>query len=547
MKQIIIFFKNYYSKIKIFIASYLTFSIFHKISIIFIPILTKNLVDDAVKGDNLNLLFADAIKFLIAVLLFILFLSFKYYFQNLIEINVINWLKLDMIKKINKIEYEYILNKELGYFTQRINKDIDKIKSLIISDYTTFFINLFYLITTIFIMFKLNIILTLILLLLVPIFLFFSKIFIPKLNNLNNEIMEKNESIDNIIEEAFNGNFTLRINNAITYIEEKMGKLLMQLNEILRKEVRVNIFYEFVLVTGIMNLSSLLIYCVGGYLVFRRKISAGTLVAFSLYFSRLWDPIEFFMDFPKKLKISLVSLNRIKELLEFSEEKVGEIEINEEFKHLTLNNVEFKYNNKIIFSNLNLKISKGDKIGIVGANGSGKSTLCYLLIKLIHPTRGEIYYNKISYKNINQYSLRKRIILIPSEPYIFQTTVFENISLINNTFNINEKVLKNLLEILRNNNIDFNSDLNNKGQNLSGGEKKIIQLARGLSRDADLYILDEPLNYIDSKYKRIIINFLLDYLKDKTFLIISHDKDIFEICNKIYYLENGILNDTNNT
>ncbi|WDU83654.1 ABC transporter transmembrane domain-containing protein [Caloramator sp. Dgby_cultured_2] len=158
---------------------------------------------------------------MVATLLFILFLSLKYYFQNFIEINVINSLKQDMIKKINNIEYGELLKKDLGYFTQRINKDIDKIKNLIISDYSTFIINLFYVSTVILIMIKLNIFLTLVLLLLIPIFILFTKIFIPKLNELNSEIMKKNEEIDSIVEEAYNGILTLRAHNSIFYIEKR--------------------------------------------------------------------------------------------------------------------------------------------------------------------------------------------------------------------------------------------------------------------------------------------------------------------------------------
>lgn len=119
---------TYLKRIKIYAFTYFFLSVLHKITIIFIPMITKNLIDEAVKGNNLEQLMNNALYFLVATLLFILFLSLKYYFQNFIEINVINSLKQDMIKKINNIEYGELLKKDLGYFTQRINKDIDKIK-----------------------------------------------------------------------------------------------------------------------------------------------------------------------------------------------------------------------------------------------------------------------------------------------------------------------------------------------------------------------------------------------------------------------------------
>lgn len=502
--------------------------------------ITKNLIDEAVKGNNLEQLMNNALYFLVATLLFILFLSLKYYFQNFIEINVINSLKQDMIKKINNIEYGELLKKDLGYFTQRINKDIDKIKNLIISDYSTFIINLFYVSTVILIMIKLNIFLTLVLLLLIPIFILFTKIFIPKLNELNSEIMKKNEEIDSIVEEAYNGILTLRAHNSIFYIEKKIKKVIENIFGLYNKEIKLNIIYEFVIVTGTMNLASLLIYCIGGYLVYRRVITAGTLVAFSLYFSRLWDLIEFFMEFPKKLRLSLLSLERIKSLFDIDEENKGSIFKLDDFKSLKLKDVDFYYDDKQIIKGLNFIINKGDKIGIKGRNGIGKSTLSYLIIKLINPISGTIYYNDINYQLIDPSGLREKIILIPSEAYIFNTTIIENINL-NSESDIKKEIKEDLLALINNNNVILEEGVSNKGQSLSGGEKKIVQLARGLSKNADIYILDEPLNFIDIKYKKKVINFLDSYLKDKTFIIISHDEDIFEICDKVYRLEDGVL------
>lgn len=546
MRESLRFFKKYYKNKTLKICLYILFSMLHKASILFIPIFTQKLIDSATSSKNINKLNENGLNFFIIIILFIIFLSLKTYLQNNIEISVVNDIKLSILKKINTMSYTKLINKDIGYFLQRINIDVEKIRNLIVEIYTMLVINIIYICAILVMMIKLNLTMSLILISLVPIFILISKIFLPKIGSLNKKVLEQGEIINSYFEDNINGNYVLRVNNSLDYMKLKIEKALNYLLKLQLRNISYEIVYDFVLVTGIMNIATFLTYWVGGQLVYHNKFSIGTLVAFTLYFSRLWSPIEFFMDFPKRIKISKISLSRINDFLETKEYSCKNSIKLGKFESISIQNVCFSYQNKNILNKINLDVNNGDKIAIIGGNGSGKSTIANILVKLIKPDSGNIYYNTINYNDIAFENIIKKITLIPSDSYLFKMSIGENIAFEENKI-LDNKLLrqKEIQDLFNNNKIGIDTLVDNKGQNLSGGEKKLIQIARGLNNDSEIYIIDEPLNYVDKIYKKTIINFIKNNYSEKTLIIISHDSSILEVCNKIYNIKDGKLTQKN--
>lgn len=100
--------------------------------------------------------------------------------------------------------------------------------------------------------------------------------------------------------------------------------------------------------------------------------------------------------------------------------------------------------------------------------------------------------------------------------------------------------VQSLVGILKSNKRELATVINNQVNNLSSGEQKIIQILRGLFLDGDVYILDEPVNYVDKRYKQILIDFIKNHLTSKSVIIISHDEDVFSCCNKVYKLDKDL-------
>jgi ABC-type multidrug transport system fused ATPase/permease subunit len=216
------------------------------------------------------------------------------------------------------------------------------------------------------------------------------------------------------------------------------------------------------------------------------------------------------------------------------------------FNNLVFENVKFKYsqNNVYTLNNFNLKINMNDKIiGIVGLSGNGKSTFAKLIIKL-YDYEGNIYIDDINIKNIDIKYLRKNIIFINQNSKLFDKKIIENILYgcedYDKCYEQLEEVMKygKIKDLLKNINLE-NFKAGSAGENLSGGQRQIINIINGLITPSKIVILDEPTNGLDGELKKELIE-IIKYFKKykKCIIIISHDKDILHIFNETIKINN---------
>ena len=206
---------------------------------------------------------------------------------------------------------------------------------------------------------------------------------------------------------------------------------------------------------------------------------------------------------------------------------------------IKVKNLTHYYNNDKALENINLEINKGDFICLVGESGSGKSTLLSIISTLLKPTKGELFFENLNYKNIKDIDdFRKTNI-----GFIFQfhylinyLTVKENIKLANEKATDNE--IHNLLKILR---ID---NLSNKYPNeISGGQRQRVAIARALINKPKVIIADEPTGNLDSKNSLNVFEIFKKLSQDQvTIIVATHDKNLAQIANKIYEVKDGKIN-----
>ena len=206
---------------------------------------------------------------------------------------------------------------------------------------------------------------------------------------------------------------------------------------------------------------------------------------------------------------------------------------------IKVKNLTHYYNNDKALENINLEINKGEFICLVGESGSGKSTLLSIISTLLKPTKGELFFENLNYKNIKDIDdFRKTNI-----GFIFQfhylinyLTVKENIKLANEKATDNE--IHNLLKILR---ID---NLSNKYPNeISGGQRQRVAIARALINKPKVIIADEPTGNLDSKNSLNVFEIFKKLSQEQvTVIVATHDKNLAQIANKIYEVKDGKIN-----
>ncbi|TGL16965.1 ABC transporter ATP-binding protein [Leptospira yanagawae] len=208
------------------------------------------------------------------------------------------------------------------------------------------------------------------------------------------------------------------------------------------------------------------------------------------------------------------------------------------FKRVKFDNVSFSTDDNIIFEGLSFEINKGEKIGIIGQSGSGKTTFINLILGLLEPSGGKLFFNDLEYKNCNLDSIRSLCGLIEQKSIFFKDTLINNVSVWDEKISTEEVV--HLLEKV---NISVNQksllEIEKSEHHFSGGELQRISLIRELIRKCSLLILDEPTSSLDSHTEEKVIETINEVLKEETVIHITHKPYLLKNYDKILHFENA--------
>jgi ABC-type bacteriocin/lantibiotic exporter with double-glycine peptidase domain len=298
----------------------------------------------------------------------------------------------------------------------------------------------------------------------------------------------------------------------------------------------------------IMNvLVYIIIFILVAYLIFlqlTKKISITIFITFLtiilLYRDKMSTIIQQVPDFVEFLGRSDSVLKHFNEMTKdyngVINRKYNSVDLS--FKHIEFENVSFKYktSDKYLFQNANIHLDTDNKIiGITGLSGNGKSTFVKMILKIYKCDSGKILIDGQDIADIDSNYLRKHIIYVNQSSKLFDKKVIENILYACNNI---EQCNLHLQEVLKYNKIKElyrNIDIYTKksgslGENLSGGQRQVINVIGGLINPSEILILDEPTNALDPELKRELLGLINDFKKyKKSIIIITHDKDVFPL------------------
>jgi ATP-binding cassette subfamily B protein len=334
-----------------------------------------------------------------------------------------------------------------------------------------------------------------------------------------------------------------------------------------RKEVDRTIFHDSAISATLEWISLVAIAGVlwlGGIFVLRENISFGTLSAFILYAQRLFNPIRQFADKFTMFQAGFTAIERISELMNepiaIKDSKTA-LSINNQLDvkgidtennrgEIRFENVWFGYKpDEYVLKNLDFTIKPGEKVALVGPTGAGKSSIIRLLCRLYEPSQGRILIDGIDIKDITQAELRRYVGVILQESFLFAGDIKRNITLGEN-YSLAEvqraAKLTNIDSFIEQLPQGYNTQLRERGTNLSGGQKQLLAFARVAIRNPHVLVLDEATASLDVKTEALIQEALEELLKDRTAIIIAHRLSTIRNVDKILVLKRGELVESGN-
>ena len=292
----------------------------------------------------------------------------------------------------------------------------------------------------------------------------------------------------------------------------------------------------------IQQINYMFLIAMGAYIISSSdKLTMGSLIAISILSSRVLNP---FASIPSivmswsRAKMSIDDLNNIFKLPSDNEGMTKPLNPVITNADLVCNHISFAYNqDSAVLKTKVLKITQGEKVGILGVIGSGKSTLLKILAGLYKPQEGMISLNGIDLHQISREKVSQTIGYLPQNVKLFSGTLRDNLALgmigINDETIIESSKLSGLINLINSLPQGLDTLVPEGGDSVSSGQKQLIGLTRLIILNPDIWLLDEPTANIDETTERMFLNFLNSYLINKTLVIISHKQSSFSIVNRL--------------
>ena len=300
----------------------------------------------------------------------------------------------------------------------------------------------------------------------------------------------------------------------------------------------------------IQSAAVVLVIIVGVYMIAAGQLSQGGLIACVILSRRAIAPMSQVVNLATRFhraRLSLKNLNKIMALP--SERPPGKNFLHRtEFRgEIELKNIAFTYPDQAnsALKDINLHISNGEKIGLIGPVGSGKTTLGKLILGLYEPISGMVAMDGTDIRQIDPAELRHYIGYVPQDITLFRGTVRSNIVLgthdVDDSQVIRAAEISGVSEFVEKSSMGFDMEIGEQGQGLSGGQRQAVTLARAILLDPPILVLDEPTSSMDRSTESRIKNAINTILKDKTLIVITHRLSLLDLVDRIIVIDNGTI------
>lgn len=516
------------------------------------PYISGVIVDDVIKGGHRKLLG----KLILALILTTVFRSIvKYTFLIIFEKtsqNILYNMRDCVYRRLLEQDFHFYNKNRTGDLMSRQTGDMDAIRHFVAYVIYSIYENVLLLSFALIMIFTVDYRLALCMISVMPISIILTKKQLTAIKPAFHNIRQRFSSLNTFVQENVSGN---RVVKAFAKEDFEIKKFNKENDAYRDSELAAtSIWKKYVPIFEFLSNSlTLILYLVGSIMVIRQDITMGKLVTVSGYIWMLNNPLRMAGWLANDYQRFVTSVEKIYSTINM--EPQIKMPVSPVKKHKLRGEIEFKNvnyiaNDDVILRDINLKITPGQTVGIIGATGSGKSTLMNLLCRFYDVTNGEITIDGINVKDLDLYNLRDNIGMAMQDVFLFSDTIEGNIAYgkPDCSFEEVESVAKiaNADSFIRAMPEGYDTIVGELGMGLSGGQKQRISLARALLKDPSIIIFDDTTSAVDMETEFAIQSELRSISKKRTVFIIAHRISSIKDSDLIIVVDNGRIIESGN-
>ena len=526
-------------------------SAFASISGLFIPKITQWVMDEAVPNKDYAMIGQLALLFIILISLSIFFVVIRSRMMAKASQEIIYDIRKDLFAHLQKLPFSYYDSRPAGKILVRVINYVNSVSDILSNGIINAILEIINIIFIIFFMYTTNVTLSNVVLAGLPFFIAIIFILKPKQRKAWQDQSNKNSNYNAYLAESIEG---VRVSQAFVRQDVNIG-VMKRLAKACRRtwmhaiyvsncvwlssEVITQIVFTVLYIAGV--------YWMGGGSV----VSFGVILAMGQYVGRFWQPITNLANIYNQFVNNIAYLERIFETMDepvVIEDKPGAEELPPIDGRVDYEGVCFGYEQgQVVLDNVDLHVNEGESIALVGPTGAGKSTVINLLSRFYNLNGGRIILHckdgsSHDIADVTLHSLRSQMGIMMQDSFVFSGTLFDNIRY--GRLDATEEEIIEAAKVVRADDFirempkGYRTEVNERGNSLSQGQRQLISFARTLLSNPRILILDEATSSIDTKTERLLQEGLAALLKGRTSFIIAHRLSTIKNCDRICYISN---------
>lgn len=510
------------------------------------PTLLANIIDIGLVNNDTTYILTVGKKMIIVAILGLIGGSGCSVFTSIASMKLGQNLRTGLFNKIQTLSYADIDHLKPSSLITRLTNDVMQIQNMVTMLLRGMIRSPLLCIGGLIMSYILSPMLSIIFLIVIPIILISVVIVMKKSFPLFLAVQQKIDNINVVMRENILGVQVIKVFNIVNKQFNRFNDANNGLNSESIKAQNINMML-WPIVSLVMNFAVISVLWFGGIMVNRGLIQLGIIMAFINYIIQIMNALIMAVSIVINISRAKASADRINEIFDIvpainnNDGTIKPEKYDVEFK-----NVSFKYNedSDYVLKNISFQVKEGEKIGIIGGTGAGKSTLVSLISRLYDVTEGEILIGGV--KDLNLAELRKNIGFVTQENTLFSGTIERNLKFGSAEADrdlVEESVKEaEAYEFIMKKENAYESSVEQRGQNFSGGQKQRLCIARVLIRNCKIFIMDDSTSALDMATEAKLQNSIKKRMKNKTMFVIAQRISAIADADKIIVLDNGTIN-----